>query len=162
MNRQGQKIWNITFEPHEAPLFIPPEMLEEVISGCRKGKETLLGLDRFFPEGLVAYLEQVLDMNRHLIVPLREGSENRTGTSWYSGDEVFSFILLQLGGLRINRRLWFSQLRYTGMPNQDHILFAGYTQEAQKISREGGLFLYQPKNHKKSRVSFVLDPASKS
>lgn len=66
MNRQNQKIREITFSGQDAMLLIPPGMLKEAVALCRKAPEALLILDEFFPTGLREYLMQVLDANRHL------------------------------------------------------------------------------------------------
>lgn len=60
MNRQNQKIREITFSGQDAILLIPPGMLKEAVALCRKSPEALLILDEFFPTGLREYLMQVL------------------------------------------------------------------------------------------------------
>lgn len=140
---------------------------------CRKAPEALVVLDEFFPPGLREYLMQVLEANRHL--PLFSGSilpaGHTSGDTPFSGtenaDDLFALILLQLSGLKIDRRLWFSELEYEQTPDRIRFLHMKYTPEARDISREGGLFLYRTKGygarkaegHEKGGISFVLDPA---
>ena len=177
MNRQNQKIREITFSGQDAILLIPPGMLKEAVALCRKSPEALLILDEFFPTGLREYLMQVLDANRHLpifsgsILPAGHTSCNSSGDSPIPGsecaDDLFALILLQLSGLKIDRRLWFSELEYGQTPDRIRFLHMKYTPEARDISREGGLFLCRTKGcgacrteaHKKGGISFVLDPA---
>ena len=66
MNRQNQKIRNITFSGQDAMLLIPPGMLKEAVVLCRESPEALIFLDEFFPPGLRDYLMKVLEANRHL------------------------------------------------------------------------------------------------
>ncbi len=173
MNRQNQKIREITFSGQDAMLLIPPGMLKETVVLCRKAPEALVVLDEFFPPGLREYLMQVLEANRHL--PLFSGSilpaGHTSGDTPFSGtenaDDLFALILLQLSGLKIDRRLWFSELEYKQTPDRIRFLHMKYTPEARDISREGGLFLYRTKGygarkaegHEKGGISFVLDPA---
>lgn len=77
MNRQNQKIRNITFSGQDAMLLIPPGMLKEAVVLCRESPEALIFLDEFFPPGLRDYLMKVLEANRHL--PLFSHSVLHTG-----------------------------------------------------------------------------------
>lgn len=77
MNRQNQKIRNITFSGQDAMLLIPPGMLKEAVVLCRESPEALIFLDEFFPPGLRDYLMKVLEANRHL--PLFSRSVLHTG-----------------------------------------------------------------------------------
>lgn len=158
MNRQNQKIREITFSRQDAMLLIPPGMLKETVVRCRKSPEALIFLDEFFPPGLRDYLMKVLEANRHL--PLFSHSVFRAGHAScdtpfpgvQSEDNFFALILLQLSGLRIDRRLWFTELQYEREPDRSSLLHMKYTPEARKISQEGGLFLYQPEGYSLSRT----------
>lgn len=77
MNRQNQKIREITFSGQDAMLLIPPGMLKETVVLCRKAPEALVVLDEFFPPGLREYLMQVLEANRHLPPLFRQPSPRR-------------------------------------------------------------------------------------
>lgn len=173
MNRQNQKIREITFSGQDAMLLIPPVMLKEAVALCRKSPEALLILDEFFPTGLREYLMQVLEANRHLslfsgsILPAGHTSGDSPIPGSECADDLFALILLQLSGLKIDRRLWFSELEYGQTPDRIRFLHMKYTPEARDISREGGLFLCRTKGcgacrteeHKKGGISFILDPA---
>lgn len=158
MNRQNQKIRNIIFSGQDAMLLIPPGMLKEAVVLCRESPEALIFLDEFFPPGLRDYLMKVLEANRHL--PLFSRSVLHTGHApcdtplpgAQSKEDFFTLILLQLSGLQVDRRLWFTELQYEQMPDRTSLLHMKYTPEARKISREGGLFLYQPAGYTLTRT----------
>ena len=147
MNRQNQKIREITFSGQDAMLLIPPGMLKEAVALCRKAPEALLILDELFPPGLREYLMQGREANRHLslfsgsILPAGHTSCDSPIPGSECADDLFALILLQLSGLKIDRRLWISELGYGQTPDRIRFLNMNYTPEARDITRLGGLFL---------------------
>lgn len=138
MAAQNTQIWEITFELQSPFLLITPELLSEVIARCQNCRETILSLDMFYPSGLIKYLERVLASNQ---------SETSAPAGGAAPDDIFTILLTQLESLHVSRSPWFSALEYTQDSGKRASLFAGYTREAQEISREGGIFLYRPKDH---------------
>lgn len=160
MNRQNEIIREITFPKQDTLILVPPDMLAQVITCCQKEPAPVFALDEFFPPDLMKYLEQVLETNRHL--PLFSSvlpKELPDGCGVMPSDEVFSLILTQLSGLRIDRRLWFSRLEYAQTPGRGNLLLTEYTQEAREIGRKGGVFLYGKNGYQKGRTACILDPA---
>ena len=134
-------------------------MMEQVISRSREGAECSFALDEFYPPDLMGYLRQVLETNRRLplfspgiLHPYSGASrlcpdcacETIPGMDETFMDEIFLLAMIQLGSLQIDQRPWFSRLEYTqgGAGDGGHLLLAGYTEEAQEIGRQGGIFVY--------------------
>ena len=65
--------------------------------------------------------------------------------------------MIQLGGLQIDQRLWFSRLEYTQTTARENLLLTEYTTEAQEIGRQGGIFLHGNSGYKKGRTACILD-----
>lgn len=172
MDRQNGAIHRVTFAGQGSLILIPPAMMEQVISRSREGAECSFALDEFYPPDLMGYLRQVLETNRHL--PLfSPGILHRSSVASRlcpdcacetipGMDEIFLLTMIQLGSLHIDQRSWFSRLEYTqdGTGDGDHRLLAGYTEEAQKIGRQGGSFFYGNTGYKKGRAVCILAPAS--
>lgn len=166
MNKQSETIREITFAERDTLILVPPKMLEQVISCCQKGPRLRIALDEFYPPDLVEYLRQVLETNRHLSLdslrslsgtsrlPLGCACEGMPGM-----DEIFMLSMIQLGGLQIDQRLWFSRLEYTQTTARENLLLTEYTTEAQEIGRPGGIFLHGNSGYKKGRTACILAPA---
>lgn len=154
MNRQNETIREITFADEDTFILIPPDMLAQVITCCQKEPEPVFVLDEFFPPDLMKYLGQVLETNQRL--PLFSHGCPCKGAP---DDDFFAFILIQLSGLQIDRKLWFARLEYTLAPDRRKLLRTEYTQEARRIGQEGGIFLYESGRRQKGRTACILDPA---
>lgn len=159
MDRQNGPIHRVTFAGQGSLILIPPAMMEQVISRSREGTECSFALDEFYPPDLMGYLRQVLETNRHLplfspgILNPSSGAsrlcpdcacETMPGMDEIFMDEIFMLATIQLGSLQIDQHPWFSRLEYTqdGAGDGEHRLLAGYTEEAQEIGWQGGIFLY--------------------
>lgn len=162
MTFQNDPIRKITFEDQFPFLLVPDEMLSEVIFRCQEGPRLLLALDSFFPPDLISYLEQVLEINR-LLPPLSGFPIHSSDCGMYHSGSIQSgscannilpLLLTQLGGLRIDRCLWFSHLDYRQTTDRESFLHADYTSEAREIGREGGTFLYHPYNDRGLGMTF--------